>query len=479
MSELALIGDVGAQERPRPSFRPNRKQPEANRLLHGPAQNVLLYGGSRSGKTLIWVRGLINRALRASGSRHAIWRKFFNHAKASIGRDTFPKVMRLCFPDLYGKVEFNNEGIAIFPNDSEIWLAGLDDKERVDKILGMEFATNAFNEISTISWHAAETAHSRLAQQVEIDRDDDLEILPSELRRYLPTKNWYDMNPAGKRHWAYQAFVKKLKPGTRQPLPDPDDWQYLIMNPDDNRENLADGYIEKTLDAMSEAKRRRFKEGKWAEDQEGALWKDAALDVARFSDHEFLGPDDFAINVEPLIRVVVGVDPSGAGIKRAEFMADEGAKPNDIGIVVAGLGQSGTGYILEDGTLNAGPAEWSEQTINLFDKWKADLIVAEKNFGGAMVEYTIKTARTTAPVKMVDSSRGKALRAEPIAALYEPNQRKVRHAGYFDLLEDQMAAMMPQPIGYTGEGSPDRLDAAVFALTELMLGNAYTLENLG
>jgi phage terminase large subunit-like protein len=478
MGALAIQERPGQDQRPKPTFKPNAKQPDANRLLNGPAPHVLLFGGSRSGKTFIWVRAIVNRALRASGSRHAIWRKHFNHAKNAIGKDTFPKVLKLCYPDYAGRVEFNNEGIAIFPNHAEIWLAGLDDQERVDKILGMEFATNGFNEISSISWHAVEIAHSRLAQKVEIDRDADFNIIPEGRRPLLPLKNFYDLNPVGKRHWGHQLFVKKLKPGTRESVADPDDYQYMIMNPDDNRENLPPGYIEKTLGGMSKAKRDRFRDGKWQEDIEGALWPDSTLDAARL-DGPYLNPTDFQLNVEPLVRVVIGVDPSGAGTKKKDVLGqDEAPKANDIGIVVCGLGRSGTGYVLEDGTINAGPGEWARRVADLFDKWKADKIVAEKNYGGAMVEHTIRTARSTLPVKMVDSSRGKALRAEPVAALYEPEQRKVKHAGFFEELEDQMAAMMPQPIGYTGEGSPDRLDAAVFALTELMLGSTYTLDNL-
>lgn len=461
--------------KPKPHFKPNAKQPAANRLLSGTAPNVLLRGGSRSGKTFIIVRSVVNRALRAPGSRHAIWRQHFNHAKASIGMDTFPKVMRICFPDLAGKVTFNNEGVALFPNGSEIWLAGLDDKDRVEKILGQEFATNAFNEISTMSWHAVETAQSRLAQKVLVTLDSDFEPLPEGEQYLLPLKAFYDMNPGGKRHWSHQLFMLKMRPGTREALPHPEDYVSLQMNPDDNRENLPDEYF-RTLEGMSAAKRRRFKEGEWANDVEGALWNDTMLDACRLDACPF-SRADFEQEVEPLSRVVIGVDPSGSK-GRQDKMKPEVMTANDIGIVVCGLGFSGIGYVLEDGTVNMSPGEWAAHVVDLFDKWRADKVVAESNFGGAMVESTLRTARSTLPIMMTTSSRGKALRAEPVAALYEANQRKVKHAGYFGDLEDQMAAMMPQPVGYTGDGSPDRLDAAVFALTEIMLGSTYTLDNL-
>lgn len=466
----ALRADQQKRERPLPIFKPTAKQVEANRLLFGPAPNVLLYGGSRSGKTFIEVRGLVTRALRAPGARQAIWRQHYNHAKASIGMDTFPKVMKLCWPDL-AWIEFSHEGVATFPNGSEIWLAGLDDKDRVEKILGQEFCGNLFNEISTMSWHAVETAQSRLAQKVEVTLDARLKPLPGEDRFILPLVSWYDMNPVGRRHWSHQIFVKKLKYGTLEPLTHPDDWVSMVMNPEDNRENLPEAYF-KTLDGFSEAKRRRFKEGLWANEVEGALWKDAMLEAARIKG-PFKDRKEFEASVEPLQRVVTGVDPSGAKTPDGEEI-----KNNEIGIVACGRGFSGKGYVLEDASMLGGPGEWGKKVVEVHKRWQGDRVAAEPNFGGAMVEFVLLSADPSLPVKMVPSSRGKALRAEPIAALYEPNHETIKHAGHFPELEDQMAAMLPQPNGYTGEGSPDRLDAAVFALTELMLGSTYTLNNL-
>jgi phage terminase large subunit-like protein len=113
--------------------------------------------------------------------------------------------------------------------------------------------------------------------------------------------------------------------------------------------------------------------------------------------------------------------------------------------------------------------------VEAFDHFQADMIVAERNFGGAMVESTIRTARKTAPVKMVTASRGKVARAEPIAALYE--QGKVSHVGVFADLEDQLFAMTPA--GFMGDGSPDRADALVWGLSEIMLGGyVYDMDAL-
>jgi len=147
-----------------------------------------------------------------------------------------------------------------------------------------------------------------------------------------------------------------------------------------------------------------------------------------------------------IVRVVVGVDPSGT---RGE---DDRAS---IGIVAAGKGDDGLGYVLADFTCALSPAGWGRRVAEAASAHRADCVVAEGNFGGAMVESVLAAANVGARVRMVTASRGKIVRAEPIAALYEQN--RVRHAGVFTTE------------GYVGEGSPDRADAMIWALTELML----------
>jgi len=130
-----------------------------------------------------------------------------------------------------------------------------------------------------------------------------------------------------------------------------------------------------------------------------------------------------------MVRVVVAVDPSGSG--------DEDNADNDaIGIVVAGLGTDGNAYVLEDVTVKAGPATWGRVATSAFDRHAADVVVGEVNYGGAMVQQTILVARPRTPFKAVTASRGKHVRAEPFSALYE--QGKVRHAGQFRELEDEL-----------------------------------------
>jgi phage terminase large subunit-like protein len=185
-------------------------------------------------------------------------------------------------------------------------------------------------------------------------------------------------------------------------------------------------------------------------DVPGALWPLDIVLAARSPTH----PD--------LRRVVVAVDPSGSN------GADEG---DQQGIVIAGLGIDGLGYVLADRTCRLSPQGWGRRAVEAFDDFGADRIVAEKNYGGEMVRFTIQAVRPTVPVTLVSASRGKILRAEPIAALYE--QGRIRHL-IPDLAQNPLAELEAElrhasSTGYLGEGSPNRMDALVWALTELFL----------
>lgn len=441
------------------------RQREANRLLAGPARNIMLRGGSRSGKTFLLVRAIIQRAINAPASRHAIFRFRFNHAKTSIWADTMPKVLKLCFPTVrarFDKTDFYLE----LPNGSQIWIAGLDDKERVEKILGAEYVTLYFNESSQIPWGSIETAMSRLAQKVPLDAA----IASATGRTHLALKAYFDCNPPSKLHWSYQLFRAKVKPGTKEPLPNPDDYAEMKVNPADNADNLPAEYFE-VLASMSAAKRLRFEAGEWASEVNGALW---ALEDRQSEGGPIPGIDRFRARLvgdvgKPVVeyagsridmqRVVVSVDPSGT---KGDGNGD------DVGIVVAGLGVDGRGYVFEDATCNLSPEGWGRRTVERFQRWGGDRVVGEKNYGGDMVRAIVQTTDKTVPFKPVDATRGKVVRAEPIAALYE--QGKVSHVGVFGDLEDQMCNFTAS--GYVGDGSPDRADALVWALTELMLAGA-------
>ena len=179
------------------------------------------------------------------------------------------------------------------------------------------------------------------------------------------------------------------------------------------------------------------------------------------------GLDTLRVTSAPeLRRVVVAVDPSGT-------KGDGGG--DIIGIVVAGLGTDGHAYVLEDATCQLSPEGWGRRVADRYKRWEADRVVGEANYGGDMVRFTVQTADKSLPYRDVKATRGKVVRAEPISALYE--QGRVHHVGEFPDLEDQMCNFTAN--GYVGEGSPDRADALVWALTELMLGDApYNLAAL-
>lgn len=418
-------------------FHLTAKQEEAQELLNGPAQHVMLAGGSRSGKTLLIVRKIIQRALKAPGSHHAILRFRFGHCIQSIVHGTYPTVRKLCFPQIpFTPKEINHSSwFATLPGGSEVWFGGLDDKERVEKILGNEYASILLNECSQIPYASRNIAVTRLAQKVE----DRATGKPLRLKMY------YDENPPDKGHWSYKLFKTHQDPDSKQYLPDPENYGFLQLNPRDNIENLPPEYL-KTLESLPPRLRKRFLEGEFRDAAPNALFSDEVLERWRVIDQE----------LPEMLRLVVAVDPSGAD-------DNENTDNDEIGIVVCGLGVDGNGYVLEDLTCKAGPATWGRLATQAYDRHGADRIVAEINFGGAMVRSTIQAARPRTPFRPVTASRGKVVRAEPISTLIE--QGKIRMAGFFRELEDELTAFTTY--GYTGDHSPNRADAMIWGMSDL------------
>lgn len=409
------------------AFQLTPRQNEQNRIMGSDATHVLAYGGSRSGKTFNFVRAVMTRAL-AHPSRHAMLRYRFNHIKASIIYDTLPKVMELCFPGVAEHCKLDKtDWFYTLPNGSQVWFGGLDDKERTEKILGSEYATIFLNECSQIPFASRNMAMTRLAQNT-----------PLRLKAY------YDCNPPGMGHWTYKLFIEKRDPDRKTPLADPSNFAALLMNPKDNP-NLPESYL-RELEGMSEAMRRRFLLGQFSDMSESQLWTLELLDQQRIVDGAI--PD--------MVRIVVAIDPSGAS-------GEEDERSDEIGIVVVGLGKDGRGYVLEDLSGRMAPAAWGRAAVSAFERWEADCIVAEENFGGAMVGEIIRAARPGTPYRSVKASRGKIVRAEPVAALFE--QQKMSLVGYFPDLEDQLCSMTTS--GYVGSRSPDRADAMIWAVASL------------
>lgn len=216
----------------------------------------------------------------------------------------------------------------------------------------------------------------------------------------------------------------------------------------ENRGNLAPAFL-RQIQARYAGTRlgRQELDGEVVDDNPNALWNRSLLDQARPA----------GMKVPVMARTVVAIDPSGTKGN------DEG---DDIGIVAAARGTDGLLYVLADKTLQASPDKWGRAAVNLYHQLDADRVVAERNFGGAMVEHVVRSVDPNVAYKEVTASRGKWIRAEPVAALYE--QGKVRHVGSLPQLEDEMCAFGPD--GLSDGKSPNRLDALVWAATELMLG---------
>lgn len=218
-----------------------------------------------------------------------------------------------------------------------------------------------------------------------------------------------------------------------------------------NRSNLAPSFIRRILRKYEGTRLGRQElHAELLDDAPGALWQRAEmLDAHR------------VISAPNLLRVVVAIDPNASSSEDAA----------DAGIVAAGLGANGHGYLLDDGTTGGSPHTWARAALTLYHKHKADRIVAEVNNGGEMVELTVRTLRDendrpigeNIPFKALHASRGKQARAEPVSSLYE--QGRIHHVGTFADLEDELCNWVPGE----GQPSPNRLDACVWAFTELML----------
>jgi phage terminase large subunit-like protein len=221
----------------------------------------------------------------------------------------------------------------------------------------------------------------------------------------------------------------------------------------DNADNLAKPFLE-AIKRRYEGTRlgRQEMYAELLSDTPGALWQQDWLDRDRVKGLPWDG----------LKRVVVAIDPA----------VTSGEDADETGIIVAGIDQADQAYVLEDASGRYQPHEWAAKAIELYRRHHADRIIAERNNGGDLVEATVRSVDPTVSFKSVHASRGKVTRAEPISALYE--QGRVHHVGSFQLLEDQMCSFTSDFSRSTAGYSPDRLDALVWALTELLLAPVRT-----
>jgi len=220
---------------------------------------------------------MVMRASKCT-SRHLIGRHRFGHVKQSIVFDTFPKVMKLAFPNLQYNLN-KSDWFVQLPNGSEIWFGGFDDKERVDKILGKEYSTILLNEATQIAWDARNIIMTRLAE------NSGLKLLAM-----------YDCNPTSTKHWTHTVF-KQGKDPTGVDIAGFENYACLQMNPVHNRDNLPPAYFAR-LESLPARQRKRFLDGEAQDDIEGALWNSSMIDLAKSN------------KIKELKKTIIAVDPA-------------------------------------------------------------------------------------------------------------------------------------------------------------------------
>jgi len=409
------------------TFSKTTKQTIATKLIAG-FMYVLLFGGSRSGKTFLIIRCIIIRACKTK-SRHVILRKHFNHLKASIIYDTLPMVLELCFPNLPSLDSMLNKSdwFLTLPNGSTIWFAGLDDKARTEKVLGTEYSTIYYNESSMITYDSFLIGLTRLAETSGL-----------KLRCIL------DCNPPGKKHWIYKIFFKAEDPISGEAKIDfEEDYTHLQMNPTDNEENLSPAYL-KILRNLPKRQRQRFLDGLFLEDVEGALWTD---EMVSWTKHREPGN---------IVKTVVALDPSTTNNKGSD----------ECGIIVASKDDLDQGIVEADLSRKTSTNKWANIAVSAYHDYAANYIVAESNQGGDLVKDVIKNIDPNIKVRLVHASKSKKARGEPVAQLYEEEQKRIIHMEDFMELEEELTQWVPDE----STESPNRLDGLVWALSDLFFG---------
>lgn len=367
------------------------------------------HGGRGSGKSHFFAELGIRRCLNRPGSRGVCIREVQKTLKESAKRLIEDKIRSLRVGHLF---DVQADRI-ITPGNGLILFQGMQDHtaESIKSLEGFDWAWG--EEAQTLSARSLELLRPTI-------RADDSEL-------------WFSWNPRN----ASDPIDKLLR--SAKPPPGA-----LVV-----RANYSDNpFFPKELEAERQYDRQNKPDryahiwlGEYEPTSVGAIW-----DVANFHENR-------VAQAPELGRIVVAIDPAVSSTPDSD----------EHGIIVAAIGTNQRGYVLADATLRGSPRQWAERVFATFDRYEADAIVIERNQGGDMVRHTLESVRKGARILEVTATRGKHVRAEPISALYALG--KISHAGNFPELEAQMCRMTAA--GFDGEGSPDRVDALVWAFTEL------------
>ena len=375
----------------------------------------LLLGGRGSGKTRSSAEA--TRAEIESGRRMSIG--LIGPTADTLRRDQAKSLMEIAPPWCMPVHEASQRRL-VWPNGAIAYMLS---SEEPDRIRGLNLDWAWGDELTSWANQADTWSNLQLALRVPGPKGDD----PAAVISTTP-----------KRHALLKAIMAARSTVTTR------------SRTFDNARNLSAATIEhlKATYGGTSLGRQEL-DAELLDELEGALWNRAMLDGGRVPE------------APSLRRIVVAVDPAGGSSKRSD----------ETGIVAAGRAADGHCYVLRDASGRFSPDGWAKRAVGLFEELQADRIVCEANFGGEMVAQTIKAAGFNTPVKMVTASRGKAVRAEPVVSLYE--QRRVHHVGDFPELEDQLCGWDP----LNSTSSPDRLDALVWAITELSGGRGPLVIN--
>jgi phage terminase large subunit-like protein len=380
--------------------------------LLAPKRYKAAFGGRGSGKSHHFAEDIVEAAVRQPGLRVVCVREVQKTLKESAKRLIEDKITLHGVWQLFGGKPRNDH--LVTPGGGVVLFQGMQDHtaESIKSLEGFD-----------IAWvEEAQTLSAR-----------SLEFLRPTIRK-PGSELWFSWNPRSAQD-PVDRFFRGVQP--------PENAAIVRANYSDNPFFPAELENERLHD--SKTNRDRYAHiwlGEYEPMAIGAIWDRQTIHANRR--HEV--PADMR-------RIVVAVDPA--------VSAEDGS--DEHGIVAAGIGEDQRGYVLDDASLKGTPRQWADRAIATFDRWDADAIIVERNQGGDMVRHTLQSVRPGLRIIEVVATRGKHVRAEPIAALYSTG--RVSHIGTFDKLEDQMCQMTAA--GFEGSGSPDRCDALVWAMTEL------------
>lgn len=367
------------------------------------------HGGRGSGKSHFFAELGVERCIQVPGTRIVCVREVQKSLKESVKLLIEDKIKQHGLGDqfraLHDRIETPGGGLVLFQGMAD------HTAESIKSLEGFDVA---------------------YVEEAQTMTERSLEFLRPTIRK-PNSELWFSWNPRSASD-PVDALLRGLTP--------PNNAAVVEANYIDNPFFPAELEEERAFDEQHmPARYRHIWLGEYEPAAAGAIWDRLTIHQGRVSE------------MPPMKRILVSIDPAGSSEKDA----------NQTGIVAVGLGEDGRGYVLEDASLVGTPEQWARQAIAVYDMLSADAIVAETNYGGDMVAATIRAVRPQVKVIEVNATRGKHIRAEPIAALYSLG--KISHVGAFPELEGQMCLFTAA--GYEGKGSPDRADALVWGMTEL------------